>query len=127
MDTEQIKHPLDIEDNDWTVVEETGTDLRTEFEPSTYKSATRNSGRRRFHKARLTKSASRWISTLSLIDKNNTKGTDHYLTPLKKYESLVDAYEGAVQPKTSQKTPTKKRVDPKTEAEKYIIANKARN
>ena len=127
MDADQIKHHLVMDENDWTVVEETGTAPRVKFEPSTYKSATRNSGQCRRQKARLTKAAAKRLSTLALIDENKTKGTDHYLTPLKQYESLVDAYESVVQSRTVQKTPTNQKLDLKTKAKQYIIANKARN
>ena len=127
MDGYQIKHHLAMDKSDWTVVEKTGTFPRVEFEPSTYNSATRNSGQRRHQKVRLTKAAAKWLSTLALIYENKTKGADHYLTPLKQYESLLDTYEGAVHSRTVQKTPTKLRFDPKTKYEQYRIANKASN
>ena len=68
MDADQIKHHLAMDDNDWTVVEETDTAPRVEFEPSAYKSVTSNSGQRRRQKSRLTKAAAKWLSSVSLID-----------------------------------------------------------
>ena len=59
IDADQIKHHLAMDKNDWTVLEETGTAPRVEFEPSTYKSATRNSGQRRRQKVCLTKAAAK--------------------------------------------------------------------
>ena len=39
----------------------------------------------------------------------------------------MGAYEGTVQSRTVQKTPTKRRFDPKTKSEQYRINNEARN
>ena len=68
------------------MLEETITDPRVESEPYTYKLVTCNSVQLRHQKACLTKAAAKQLSKLALIAENNTKGTDHYLTPLEKYE-----------------------------------------